>query len=126
MGGTRKIAAILVADIAGYSRLAGADEDRTLSRLRGLRSGLIDPAIAALTWPRWTRSGSMATPSCTRNLWPRRPRLVGRPRGRTSRAYSAFPGLKITQSGTARSVQGDVTWAMGVVARTATQDGSSL
>jgi class 3 adenylate cyclase len=47
MAGTRKIAAILVADIVGYSRLAGADEDRTLSRLRGLRSDLIDPAIAA-------------------------------------------------------------------------------
>ena len=47
MSETRKIAAILVADIVGYSRLAGADEDRTLSRLRGLRSDLIDPAIAA-------------------------------------------------------------------------------
>jgi adenylate cyclase len=47
MSETRKIAAILVADVAGYSRLAGADEDRTLSRLRGLRSDLIDPAIAA-------------------------------------------------------------------------------
>jgi hypothetical protein len=44
---TRKIAAILVADVVGYSRLAGADEDRTLSQLRGLRSDLIDPAIAA-------------------------------------------------------------------------------
>ena len=44
---TRKIAAILVADVVGYRRLAGADEDRTLSRLRGLRSDLIDPAIAA-------------------------------------------------------------------------------
>src|SRR5271169_869690 len=44
---TRKLAAILVADVVGYSRLAGADEDRTLSRLRGLRSDLIDPAIAA-------------------------------------------------------------------------------
>jgi adenylate cyclase len=43
----RKIAAILVADVVGYSRLARADEDRTLSRLRGLRSDLIDPAIAA-------------------------------------------------------------------------------
>src|ERR1700733_12197384 len=43
----RKLAAILVADVVGYSRLAGADEDRTLSRLRGLRSDLIDPAIAA-------------------------------------------------------------------------------
>jgi TolB-like protein/class 3 adenylate cyclase/Tfp pilus assembly protein PilF len=44
---TRKLAAILVADVVGYSRLAGTDEDRTLSRLRGLRSDLIDPAIAA-------------------------------------------------------------------------------
>ena len=43
----RKLAAILAADVVGYSRLAGADEDRTLSRLRGLRSDLIDPAIAA-------------------------------------------------------------------------------
>ena len=47
MSETRKIAAIFVADVVGYSRLAGADEDRTLSRLRGLRSDLIDPAIAA-------------------------------------------------------------------------------
>ena len=47
MSETRKIAAILVADVVGYSRLAGADEDRTLSRLRGLRSDLIRPAIAA-------------------------------------------------------------------------------
>ena len=47
MSETRKIAAILVADVVGYSRLAGADEERTLARLRGLRSDLIDPAIAA-------------------------------------------------------------------------------
>ena len=46
MSETRKIAAILVADVVGYSRLAGADEDRTLSRLRALRSDLIDPTIA--------------------------------------------------------------------------------
>ncbi len=47
MGETRKLAAILVTDVVGFSRLAGADEDRTLARLRGLRSDLIDPAIAA-------------------------------------------------------------------------------
>src|SRR5688572_26344437 len=47
MSETRKIAAILVVDVVGYSRLAAADEVRTLSRLRGLRSDLIDPAIAA-------------------------------------------------------------------------------
>jgi len=45
MSETRKIAAILVSDMVGYSRLAGADEDRTLSRLRGLSSDLIDPVI---------------------------------------------------------------------------------
>jgi adenylate cyclase len=44
---TRKLAAILAADMVGYSRLAGSDEDRTLARLRGLRSDLVDPAIAA-------------------------------------------------------------------------------
>src|SRR5271169_3171323 len=47
MSETRKLAAIVVADVVGYSRLAGTDEDRTLARLRGLRSDLIDPAITA-------------------------------------------------------------------------------
>src|SRR6476661_8574852 len=46
MSETRKIAAILVSDIVGYSRLARADEDRILARLRALRSDLIDPTIA--------------------------------------------------------------------------------
>jgi adenylate cyclase len=46
VGETRKIAAILVSDVVGYSRLAGADEDRTLARLRALRSDLIDPTIS--------------------------------------------------------------------------------
>jgi TolB-like protein/class 3 adenylate cyclase len=46
MSETRKIAAILVADVVGYSRLAGADEERTLARLRALRGDLIDPSIA--------------------------------------------------------------------------------
>ncbi|MBV8522334.1 MAG: adenylate/guanylate cyclase domain-containing protein, partial [Acetobacteraceae bacterium] len=47
MSETRKLAAILVADVVGYCRLTGADEERTLARLRGLRSDLIEPAIAA-------------------------------------------------------------------------------
>jgi adenylate cyclase len=46
MSETRKIAAILVSDVVGYSRLAGADEDRALARLRAVRSDLIDPIIA--------------------------------------------------------------------------------
>src|SRR5215467_11248497 len=46
MNGSRKLAAILAADVVGFSRLTGADEDRTLARLRALRSDLIDPTIA--------------------------------------------------------------------------------
>ena len=46
MAETRKLAAILAADVAGYSKLAGADEERTLARLRALRSDLFDPTIA--------------------------------------------------------------------------------
>src|SRR6516164_1492712 len=46
MSETRKLAAILESDVVGYSRLAGADEDRILARLRTLRSDLIDPTIA--------------------------------------------------------------------------------
>ena len=43
---SRKLAAILAADVVGFSRLAGAAEERTLARLRALRSDLIDPTIA--------------------------------------------------------------------------------
>ena len=46
MSETRKLAAILVSDIVGYSQLAGADKDRILARLRTLRSDLIDPIIS--------------------------------------------------------------------------------
>ena len=46
MAETRKLAAILAFDVVGYSLLTGADEDRTLARLRALRSDLIDPTTA--------------------------------------------------------------------------------
>src|ERR1700722_15427511 len=46
MSETGENAAILVSDVVGYSRLAAADEDRTLARLRALRSDLIDPTIS--------------------------------------------------------------------------------
>src|SRR3954447_15282107 len=46
MSESRKLAAFLAADVVGYTRLAGADEDRVLARLRALRSDLIDPTIA--------------------------------------------------------------------------------
>src|SRR5215510_5353755 len=42
----RRLAAIFAADVAGYSRLMGADEEGTLERLKAHRSGLIDPKIA--------------------------------------------------------------------------------
>jgi TolB-like protein/class 3 adenylate cyclase/Tfp pilus assembly protein PilF len=43
----RRLAAILAADVAGYSRLTGVDEEGTIARLRALRRELIDPTIAA-------------------------------------------------------------------------------
>jgi TolB-like protein/class 3 adenylate cyclase len=43
---TRKIAAILAADVVGYGRLVAADEEGALARLRALRSDLVDPTIA--------------------------------------------------------------------------------
>ena len=46
MTATRRLAAILAADVAGYSRLMGADEEGTLERLKALRRELLDPNIA--------------------------------------------------------------------------------
>src|SRR5215472_9520783 len=47
MASTRRLAAILAADVAGYSRLMGADEGGTLRALKAIRAELIDPTIAA-------------------------------------------------------------------------------
>jgi TolB-like protein len=46
MSQTRRLAAILAADVAGYSRLMGADEEGTHERLKALRHELVDPKIA--------------------------------------------------------------------------------
>src|SRR5437763_14349988 len=46
MASTRRLAAILAADVAGYSRLMGADEEGTLERLKAYRRQLVDPKIA--------------------------------------------------------------------------------
>jgi TolB-like protein/class 3 adenylate cyclase len=43
----RRLAAVLAADVAGYSRLMGADEEGTLTRLKAVRKALVDPTIAA-------------------------------------------------------------------------------
>ena len=47
MSQTRRLAAILAADVASYSRLMGADESGTLQALKAIRAELIDPTIAA-------------------------------------------------------------------------------
>ena len=46
MAATRRLAAILAADVAGYSRLMGADEEGTLERLKALRREVSDPKVA--------------------------------------------------------------------------------
>ena len=45
MAATRRLAAILAADVVGYSRLIGADEPGALQRLKAIRAELIDPAV---------------------------------------------------------------------------------
>ena len=57
----RKLAAILVADIVGFSRLTGADEDSMLARLRSLRSDVIDPTISVHSGRvvKWTGDGAL-------------------------------------------------------------------
>ena len=61
MAETRKLAAILAADVAGYGKLAGADEERTLARLRTLWSDLrtylqFTPTMCPAPTPCWARS----------------------------------------------------------------------
>jgi adenylate cyclase len=56
----RRLAAILAADVVGFSRLTGANEDRTLARLRALRSDLIDPTISVHNGRVFKRTGDGA------------------------------------------------------------------
>jgi adenylate cyclase len=60
MAETRKIAAILAADVVGFSRMASADEDRTLARLRTLRAEVIDPMVASQNGRVFKRTGDGA------------------------------------------------------------------
>ena len=56
----RKIAAILAADVVGFSRMASADEDRTLARFRALRADVIDPIFASQNGRVFKRTGDGA------------------------------------------------------------------
>ena len=74
MTATRKLVAILCSDVVGYSRLAGADEDPILARLRALRSDLIDPTNTVhkgrvvcglpVRWPPIGRPRGWTRPPC--------------------------------------------------------------
>jgi adenylate cyclase len=57
---SRRLAAIVAADVVGFSRMTGADEDRTLARLRALRSDLIDPTVAVHNGRVFKRTGDGA------------------------------------------------------------------
>ncbi len=57
MAETRKLAAILAADVVGFSRMASTDEDRTLARLRSLRAEFIDPTVASQNGRVFKRTG---------------------------------------------------------------------
>jgi adenylate cyclase len=59
-GRDSEIAAILAADVVGFSRMASADEDRTLARLRLLRAELIDPTVASQNGRVFKRTGDGA------------------------------------------------------------------
>ncbi len=45
-GPQRRLAAILTADVVGFSRLVGTDEEGTIARLQSIRADVIDPSIA--------------------------------------------------------------------------------
>src|SRR5271169_459895 len=60
MSETRKITAILAADVVGFSRMTSVDEDRTLARLRTLRAELIDPTVASQNGRVFKRTGDGA------------------------------------------------------------------
>ncbi len=64
MSQTRRLAAILAADVAGYSRLMGADEEGTLERLKALRHELVDPKLTAANSREKGRRSGRTPPRC--------------------------------------------------------------
>jgi class 3 adenylate cyclase len=65
MASTRRLAAILAAEVAGYSRLMGVDEEGTLARLKAHRRQLIDPKIAEYRGRVVKTAGGSASMSAT-------------------------------------------------------------
>ena len=114
MGETRKLAAILVADVVGYSRLAGADEDRIFARLRTLGSDLIDPIISVHNGRIVKRTGDgsviefrsvVDAVRCAVEVQRRHGRAQRRPAARTSHRVSHWHSSSATSS---RKADGDL------------------
>ena len=78
----RKLAAILAADVVGYSRLVGADEAGTIARLRALRKEFIEPLIAEYRGRVVKLVGDGARWSSSRVPW-----MPSNARSRSSRAW---------------------------------------
>ena len=106
MAETRKLAAILVSDVVGYSRLAGSDEDRTLARLRALRSDLIDPTIAVHNGRVVKRTGDGASSSSAAWLT----RSAARSKCRTA-WWSATPAFRPSAASSSASASISATWS---------------
>ena len=93
----RRLAAILAADMAGYSRLIATDEGGTLERLRALRRGLLDPRIAEEHGGLFAADGhqlferawrSIRSPSSRRTVWEPSSRAVFRD------VYDSIPAVR--------------------------------
>src|SRR5258705_10000126 len=85
----RKLAAILAADVAGYSRLMGQDEAGTLARLKALRRELIDPAVAEHKGRIVTRT----RPAVSLLFWPPEQQRDGGSRSRSEEHTSELQSL---------------------------------
>ena len=106
--GTRRLAAILAADVAGYSRLMGADEQGTFDRLKALRRQLVDPEDQRASWPhrqdhRRRDAGGIFERRRCGPLRRRDPAGDGRPQRRGSPKTSASPSASGSISATSLS-----------------------
>ena len=114
----RRLAAVLAADVAGYSRLMGVDEEGTLARLKAVRKTLVDPTIANYRGRivKTTGDGMLvefasavmryAVPLKSSAVWPSRMRLYRRTKGSNfgSAFTSGTSSLMITTSSATASI----------------------
>jgi adenylate cyclase len=66
----RRLAAILAADVVGYSRLMGHDDAGTLATLKALRAEVIDPKVAEHSGRIFKATGTGVLPSFQASRWP--------------------------------------------------------